>query len=92
LDSHQRPRRVYEITIGFRSFKFRKISGNGEKGLRALQKRPWPRSDNMTAYLIRKGKTVEEVLALIKAKRPAIYLEDTQREELSEFFKKVEKE
>lgn len=39
----------------------------------------------VAAYLIKKGKSVDEALSIIKAKRPSIHIENGQREVLDEF-------
>lgn len=41
----------------------------------------------VAAYLIKQGKSPDEALAFIKAKRPSIHLEDVQQEALVEFSK-----
>lgn len=41
----------------------------------------------VAAYLIKKGKSIDEALTIIKAKRSSIHLEETQREALNEFSK-----
>lgn len=41
----------------------------------------------VAAYLIRKGKSVDEAIDFIKKKRPAIHLEKTQKEALTKFAK-----
>ncbi|MBI2048152.1 MAG: dual specificity protein phosphatase family protein [Parcubacteria group bacterium] len=42
----------------------------------------------VAAYLIKKGKTVEEAIEFIKSKRPAIHLQDEQKNALIDFAKK----
>lgn len=39
----------------------------------------------IAAYLIKKGKTVEEAIEFIKTKRPSIHLEEVQKKSLIEF-------
>lgn len=39
----------------------------------------------VAAYLIKKGKSVEEAIEFIKAKRPSIHLEEVQKEALVKF-------
>lgn len=39
----------------------------------------------VAAYLIRQGKSPDEAIAFVKAKRPSIHLEETQKEALTEF-------
>lgn len=41
----------------------------------------------VAAYLIQNGKSVDEAIAFIKAKRPSIHLEEVQKEALGEFSK-----
>jgi len=41
----------------------------------------------VAAYLIKKGMSVDKALAIIKAKRPSIHLEDVQQEALNNFSK-----
>lgn len=43
----------------------------------------------VAAYFIKQGKSPDEAIRLIKAKRPSIHLEDTQREALVEFSKRI---
>lgn len=43
----------------------------------------------VAAYFIGQGKSPEEAIEFIKAKRPSIHLEDTQREALVEFSKRI---
>ncbi len=43
----------------------------------------------VAAYFIKKGKSPDEAIEFIKAKRPSIHLEDTQREALVEFSKRI---
>lgn len=45
----------------------------------------------VAAYLIKKGKSVDEAIDFIKAKRPTIHLEKVQKEALIEFSKNVTK-
>lgn len=41
----------------------------------------------VAAYLIKKGKSIDEALSIIKAKRSSVHLEDAQREALNEFLR-----
>jgi protein-tyrosine phosphatase len=43
----------------------------------------------VAAYLIKKGKTVEEAINLIKDKRPSIHLEEVQKNALFEYSKSL---
>lgn len=43
----------------------------------------------VAAYLIKKGKSVDEAIEFIKAKRPTIHLEKVQKEALKEFSKSI---
>lgn len=43
----------------------------------------------VAAYFIKQGKSPGEAIEFIKAKRPSIHLEDTQREALVEFSKRI---
>lgn len=45
----------------------------------------------MAAYLIKRGKSVEEAVDFIKARRPTIHLEKVQKEALIEFSKNFSK-
>jgi len=40
----------------------------------------------VAAYFVKQGKSVDEALATIKAKRPSIHLKDIQRKTLEKFF------
>lgn len=42
----------------------------------------------VAAYLIKKGKSVDEAIEFIKTKRPSIHLEEVQKDFLKNFFKK----
>ncbi len=39
----------------------------------------------VAAYLIKKGKTVEEAIALIKSKRPSVHMDEAQKQALQNF-------
>lgn len=43
----------------------------------------------VAAYFIKQGKSPDEAMALIKAKRPSIHLENVQKEALVEFSKRI---
>lgn len=43
----------------------------------------------VAAYLIKKGKTIDEAVAFIKSKRPSIHIEDIQKKALVEFSKNI---
>lgn len=43
----------------------------------------------VAAYLIKQGRTIDEAIKIIKAKRPAIHLEAGQKTALAEFFRGV---
>lgn len=43
----------------------------------------------VAAYLIKKGKTVEEAIEFIKLKRSSMHLADVQKKALEEFFKNI---
>jgi protein-tyrosine phosphatase len=45
----------------------------------------------VAAYLIKKGKGVDEAIDFIKTKRPSIHLEKVQKESLIEFSKRIHK-
>ena len=43
----------------------------------------------VAAYFIKQGKQVEDAVNLIKDKRPAIHLEEVQKQALEEFSKRI---
>lgn len=45
----------------------------------------------VAAYLIKKGKSIDEAIEFIKTKRPSIHVEKVQKQALAEFYVKMKK-
>ena len=86
VEDHQAPT---QEQLEFGAYVLEKIVSLGKKAYVHCKNGHGRAPTLVAAYLVKNGKTVEEAIAFIKSKRPAIHIEDIQKEALEEFLKNI---